>query len=601
MSSRNIFYIGLAAVVISLYSCSSAVDVEVEPYTPEYDENLLNQIEAMMGDNEPELVLQTLNSLETLAIDDGVYREKILSFEEPAKELLKANYQKALNRKDYLTAAELSKSLDAVGWDFKSSTEAVYLEYVAAAIAEGDLTPALNEFQERIIQDSPDTELSPELAALIFDAAVENRNSAVLDFLITEELIAGEEELKTAVEVISRVFSKSEMISGTVTLVVDKGIKLQRGRGYQDRVIGSGFFIDQRGYILTNYHVIESEVDPEYEGYSRLSVQYDSTEARLPAEVVGWDKSLDLALVKVGYEPPYFFSLPADRDYFPGEEIFAIGSPGGLDKTITAGIISAPADRRLLALGDTIQVDVPINSGNSGGPVVDANGELAGVVFAGIEQFEGVNFVIPVKWVRHNISELYRRGRNRQSWLGLAVHENRKAMEVIYVMPGTNAFKAGVKNGDIIKSIDGLEVRDVVHAQEAVMKKRPGTLLKLGVERGEEDLDILLTVDDRDDVPMRNALRIDSNKNLMPPFFGMSVELGEGSFFDQDYRITRIYQGMAADELGLSVNDPFTLVNWQVLPEQQAIVAGLRIKKRKAGFLTSSIQMGNVLDISNTL
>ena len=80
------------------------------------------------------------------------------------------------------------------------------------------------------------------------------------------------------------------MISGTVTIWVDRGIRLERGIGYPDRVIGSGFYIDRRGYILTNYHVIYSEVDAEYEGFSRLYIKYDKNEEKIPATVVGWDK-----------------------------------------------------------------------------------------------------------------------------------------------------------------------------------------------------------------------------------------------------------------------------------------------------------------------
>ena len=102
-------------------------------------------------------------------------------------------------------------------------------------------------------------------------------------------------------------------------------------------------------------------------------------------------------------------------------------------------------------------------------------------------------------------------------------------------------------------------------------------------------------------MPMKKALAIDSRKNLMPTFFGMQVELGEQQFFDQEYIITRVYHGMAADELGLSVNDPFTLVNWEIIKREDVLIAGLRIKKRKAGFLTSVVQMGNVINITNTL
>jgi S1-C subfamily serine protease len=391
------------------------------------------------------------------------------------------------------------------------------------------------------------------------------------------------------------------MISGTVTVHVNRGIKLERGMGYPDRVIGSGFYIDRRGYILTNYHVIASEVDPEYEGFSRLYIKFDDNESKIPAKVIGWDASLDIALLKVEFEPEFIYNFPGDREYIPGEEIYAIGSPGGLDKTITSGIISASANRRLLPLGDTIQVDVPINSGNSGGPVIDKNGNFIGVVFAGIEQFEGVNFIIPARWILHSIPELYQTGKNAQSWLGLTLHQSSDGLEVLYVMPDTSSFEAGIKPGDKVLSIDGKNVKSIEAAQEIVLKKRPGTLIRMELKSGEREISHLLVIEKREDIPMEKALEIDSKKNLLLPFFGMRVELGDEQFFDTEYIITDVYQGMSADEIGLSVNDPFTLVNWQIDDEQKIIIAGFRIKRRKAGFLNSAIQMGNLIDITNTL
>ena len=154
------------------------------------------------------------------------------------------------------------------------------------------------------------------------------------------------------------------MISGTVTILVDRGIKVEKGVGFPDRVIGSGFFIDKRGYILTNHHVIESEVDPKYKGYSRLFIRLSESPAgeRIPAKVVGYDKAFDLALIKTEITPEYVFGGWSGQTLTPGDRIFAIGSPAGLEKTITSGIISAMG-RRLLQVGDSMQVDVPLNPG----------------------------------------------------------------------------------------------------------------------------------------------------------------------------------------------------------------------------------------------
>ena len=102
------------------------------------------------------------------------------------------------------------------------------------------------------------------------------------------------------------------MLSGTVTIWVNRGIVIENGVGFPDRVIGSGFFVDPRGYLLTNHHVIASEVDPEYEGFSRLFVKLPGRpDERLPARVIGYDRVFDLALLKVEYDAPFVFSPPA--------------------------------------------------------------------------------------------------------------------------------------------------------------------------------------------------------------------------------------------------------------------------------------------------
>ena len=179
--------------------------------------------------------------------------------------------------------------------------------------------------------------------------------------------------------------SPSTMLKGTVSILVNKGIRIEKGVGYPDRDIGSGFFIDKRGYVLTNYHVVQSEVNPEYEGFSRLYIRLPESEnERIPAQVVGWDSVLDLALLKTQVEPDYVFPILSKSYCQPGDRIFAIGSPGGLSSTVTSGIVSA-SGRRFLQIGSSLQVDVPINPGNSGGPLLNEDGSLIGVVFAGIE------------------------------------------------------------------------------------------------------------------------------------------------------------------------------------------------------------------------
>ena len=166
----------------------------------------------------------------------------------------------------------------------------------------------------------------------------------------------------------------SELIKGTVTVWVDKGIKVENGMGYADRVIGSGFFISKDGYIVTNHHVIADLVNPKYEGYARLYVKLaEDSETRIPAKVVGWDSGVDLAVLKAEVDAPYVFNLGSSGSLEVGDKVYCIGSPVGLDRTLTSGIVSA-SDRSLFSAGPVMQIDAAVNSGNSGGPCVDENG-----------------------------------------------------------------------------------------------------------------------------------------------------------------------------------------------------------------------------------
>ena len=130
-------------------------------------------------------------------------------------------------------------------------------------------------------------------------------------------------------------------------------------------MIGSGFFIDANGYLITNYHVIQSEVDPEYEGFSRVYIKRaENPTVRIPAKVVGWDATFDLALLKMEINPEVYFQLGSAEDLNIGSRIYAIGSPAGLEQTLTSGIVSAQ-NRRLLSLGSVLQIDAPVNHGSS--------------------------------------------------------------------------------------------------------------------------------------------------------------------------------------------------------------------------------------------
>ncbi len=590
---KNLHFAFLLSLML-IVSC--VTDKEVIREIPEYNEAMLNKIDSLIEAGQPARAVQICRSIE----DPRIQKKE----EESVSALITA-YEKSFEERDFLQAVELKKSLLAIDVNTEPELSDLYLLEIDKKLESGDITPALSIFQNQIINKSNEdeklTEIDNNLLKEIIDAALINKNKFAAEYIIKNYPEIASYKTDSVKALIKYIPETEELISGTVTIWVNRGIKLEDGIGYPDRIIGSGFYIDPRGYILTNYHVISSEVDTEYEGYSRLYIKYDKNEEKLPARVVGWDASLDIALLKVETKPKYFYNFGGDREYRSGEKLYAIGSPGGLQKTITSGIVSAVRDRRLLPLGDTIQVDVPINSGNSGGPVIDTNGNLVGVVFAGIEQFEGVNFVIPAEWILKSLTELYREGRNRQSWLGMAVNEDKNGLEIIYIMPGSSAFMSGLEIGDRIIEIDNVDVKTLPDAQSVIMEKRPGTLSKIKVDRNGNEKNFILVVEARDDVPMEEALELDSMKNLMAPFLGIAVKLGNQNFLGQEYIVEKVYRGTIADETGLSVNDPFSIVSWDIDEENEVLLIGIRIKKRKAGFLETVIQLGNYLDINNTI
>ncbi len=390
-----------------------------------------------------------------------------------------------------------------------------------------------------------------------------------------------------------------EMAKGVVTIWVNRGIKVEHGVGMADRGIGSGFFIDRRGYLLTNYHVIESEVDPTYEGYSRLYVRLpDAPEERIPAKVVGWDRVFDLALLKVEIVPEYVFAFSGRKTFRAGDKVYAIGSPLGLENTVTAGIVSATG-RRFLQLGDAIQVDAAINPGNSGGPLLDADGELAGIVFAGAERYEGLNFAIAGQWIATRLPALYRGGAAPHAWLGCAIEETERGLEVVYVHPDAAGIFAP---GDVLEAIRGVPVASSLEAQDRLLDCLPGELVDSSVRRGDETLTVLSLARTRPFSPLETAERIDTPMNIMPAAFGMFLETRSASVFEPgSYTVTRVLRGSPADEAGLSENDPIVVKKLMADQKNRVIVLQLYVKRRKAGFLESIIQIPAELDSAKFL
>jgi len=256
--------------------------------------------------------------------------------------------------------------------------------------------------------------------------------------------------------------------------------------------MGTGFIISGDGYILTNHHVID--------GASTVTVRL-SDRREFTAKVVGSDEQSDVALLKIAATDLPTLRLGDSNLLRPGQWVVAIGSPFGLDHSVTAGIVSAVgrsnpyADQRYVPF---IQTDVAINRGNSGGPLLNTRGEVIGInsqIFSNSGGYMGVSFAIPIDVAMSAVKQLKATGRVSRGQIGVAVEsittdkarglnlpDSRGAL-INTVAPGSPAEKAGLQPGDVIRSFNGTEINDSSDLPPLVGALQPGTHSRLTVMR----------------------------------------------------------------------------------------------------------------------
>ncbi|WP_225874008.1 Do family serine endopeptidase [Terrihabitans soli] len=269
---------------------------------------------------------------------------------------------------------------------------------------------------------------------------------------------------------------------------------------------GSGFFISADGYVVTNNHVVTDAEEVE--------LVTDSGET-LPAKVVGTDPQTDLALLKVDAKEKFpFVSLGKDVPRI-GDWVVAIGNPFGLGGTVTAGIVSARG--RDLGSGpydDFLQIDAAVNRGNSGGPTFNLKGEVVGVNTAIYSQSGGnvgIAFAVPANVVANVVDSLRQSGSVTRGWLGVGIQPVEEDMAEAIGLKGTDgalvsevhsstpAFKAGIKNQDVILSLNGQKVADPRELTRMVGALKPGSDAKLKVWRDGAEKDVTVELGKRPD------------------------------------------------------------------------------------------------------
>ena len=393
----------------------------------------------------------------------------------------------------------------------------------------------------------------------------------------------------------------SECMQAAVTIWVDRGVTVKNGAGFADIIIGSGFFIDERGYIVTNHHVIDSMVNPKYEGYARLYIKlWDDNITKIPAKVVGYDSLLDLALLKVEVTPDYILELGSSNDLEIGDKISVIGTPVGLEGTLTSGIVSS-FERRLLSLGNVFQIDAAVNSGNSGGPLVDKNLKVQAIVFAGMLQLQGLNFAIPVEYLKQELPALYERGQIIHCWTGCFGNTKREGnkktgLEVQYVIPGGSAFMSGLRPGDIITSLDGKTITSLDDFNFMLRACEYETILecKYISSTGQEKV-CHLYLEKRPEYPSLEIFDSDLLMNSFVALFGMKL-IPSSTTNKNSYTIEKIIPGSPADDMSFSENDTVTVLAVNVDQKNEVIVTSISTKRKKKAFLDVVINLASSFD-----
>jgi len=259
-------------------------------------------------------------------------------------------------------------------------------------------------------------------------------------------------------------------------------------REHKERSLGSGFLVDKDGYIVTNNHVVENADEIKV----RLKNGTDFN-----ARIIGRDPKTDLALIKIEHDQNLpFLSIGDSEKLKVGQWVVAIGSPFGLEQTVTAGIVSAKG--RVIGSGpydDFIQTDASINPGNSGGPLLNMDGEVVGINTAIISGGQGIGFAIPANLAKGIISQLKKTGEVTRGFLGVSIQniseelaeyygiKGGKGVIVAEVVPGAPADKAGLKVKDIILEVNGEKIEDNRRLSAMVAEIEVGKVVEIKVLR----------------------------------------------------------------------------------------------------------------------
>jgi serine protease Do len=326
---------------------------------------------------------------------------------------------------------------------------------------------------------------------------------------------------------------------------------------------GSGFFISRDGYAVTNNHVVK---DAE-----NVKVTTDDGKT-YEAKVIGTDSRTDLALIKVEGGDFPFVKL-AEQPPRVGDWVLAVGNPFGLGGTVTAGIVSARG--RDIGAGpydDFIQIDAPVNKGNSGGPTFDVDGNVIGVntaIFSPSGGSVGIAFAIPAATVQSVVAQLRDKGSVTRGWIGVQIQtvtpdiadgmNLKQASGALVSEPQKDspAAKAGIKSGDVITMVDDTPIHDARELARKIGTMAPGTSVKLGVTRDGEQKTITLTLGTlpAEKTAANEPASRDTGESDLPKLGLTLGPASSGATDDDGVVVTAVDRGGVAAEHGFQVGD----------------------------------------------